>query len=179
MEVGSFRKALAVLSAACFWAKDVPWAGTSVGGDDGLVDKFENLDCKLCDCEPCSTGFEFGDPLLPLLRPCPELGLAGSPPIPSPGTRIPAEPSLLRAPRFNKPPALFTSEGCLEYGGGASGKTSCDGGEVCRGGNRGGNGGLSFGDGLVEDMLAEPWASPYRTGGLGRFLVDKPVVSAR
>lgn len=101
--------------------------------------------------------------------------------MPSSGTWIPVEPSLRRAPWFTKLSRVSSTRlGFLEYGGGASDNTSCeDGGGFWRGGNRGGKGGFGLGAGVAEGIgPLELWVSVYRTGGFGKFVVDKPVQSA-
>lgn len=107
-------------------------------------------------------------------------------PIPNPDTLTPAWLNLLTAPWFSIPWLGFAGGvwTLSWYVGGGAGELR-SGREFCLGGSRGGN--LGFCDGAVGragvglgGKAASGVSCPRRlAGGLGRFAVDKPVVSTR
>ena len=96
IEDGLLRNELAVFRAACFWANEVPWDGGS--GFCGLVEILENLDWSSLNWDVWT--FERLGVTPPGLEPPssrPGFASWGSPPMPSPGTVTPADPSLFKA----------------------------------------------------------------------------------
>lgn len=180
-----------VLRAACFCAHVVPWLGGGGCGDavpsfveDLPMPNLENRAwSSFTEVEEAGGGAvaELGLGLALADRGGGSTGLLPPPPIPSPGTDNPAEPSRSTAPWFRKPVCLLGASG--------AGSRGCAPGELvfCRGGSRGGRlGGGAFpatevygGGGLVTG--APPSAPSLRLvgGGGGRCAVDKPVVSTR
>jgi len=111
-EDGSLRNDCAVLNAACFSAIVVPWLGASAGAED--LPRPENLDCnsfswgELGIPTDVTDGIRGGGPTVAGLDADAVEFIGGAatgcfPPIPNPGTDIPAAPNLLNEPWFKIP----------------------------------------------------------------------------
>jgi hypothetical protein len=175
---GSFRNAVAVLNAACFWAKDVPSVGASGLGEEEDVSREKRDWSSLTWAELLRDAGGGGDGLGVESRA--GGGTAGLlfPPTPKPGTDTPAAPNLLNAPWFKIPRLGSASDVAAPYVGGGEGAEG-EGFEFCLGGNRGGRpGGFALAaGGAIGGLL--PSAPSFLPGGGGRCDVDSPVLSAR
>jgi len=181
---GSSRRLLAVRSAACLSAHDVPVAGGEAG--DFGPDILANLLCSSFICEPRLGGAGGGKTDLEA-----EFCRGGTGgdgfarggtggeavrPIPKPDTETPAWPRRPRAPWFSTPcSGLASCVASLYVGGGAGANSS--GFEFWRGGSGGRGGRLGFG--LAAPAVGGVAAPGLNAGGLGRCAVLKPVVSGR
>lgn len=196
-EEGSLRKEEAVFMAACFSAQVVPVDDeeAEAGGSEAVVERLEKRDER-----PEREGLVLS--LLPVAAVDSSAhGLSDAGvgeevfPMPSPGTFTPAELNLLNAPSWVAKMSCLAAGGggrfcwphpccscvAVAYVGGGSTGAVCKGFEFCLGGRRGGR--LSFGGFVTEAGLVGLFASavalPSRcTGGLGKFEVFGPVLSA-